>query len=125
MIDKRFVQEYWLAIATQDRDELRDFFNPKAIINWHDSNESFTLEEFIIANCDYPSSWTGEIQRIEWLKNKVITVTKVFSDDMIVHAVSFFEFVENEIMLLDEYWSECGEAPQWRLDKNIGRKIRG
>ena len=75
------------------------------------------MEEFIIANCDYPGSWTGEVKRIEYLSDKVITVTKVSSADVVIHAVSFFEFHENKIILLDEYWSESGEAPQWRLDK--------
>ena len=123
-MNEDFIKEYWQVVADQDRDKLRSFFDPKAIINWHDSNESFTVEEFIIANCDYPGSWAGEVKRIEYLSNKVITVTEVSSVDVVVYAVSFLEFSENKIILLDEYWSECGEAPQWRIDKKIGSKIK-
>ena len=123
-MNEDFIKEYWQVVADQDRDKLRNFFDPKAIINWHDSKESFTVEEFIIANCDYPGSWSGEVKRIEYLSDKIITVTEVSSVDVVVHAVSFLKFSENKIILLDEYWSECGEAPQWRLDKKIGSKIK-
>lgn len=29
------------------------------------TNEHFTVEEYIRANCEYPREWDGEIQRIE------------------------------------------------------------
>ena len=38
-------------------------------------------------------------------------------------VVSFFKFENDRILTLDEYWGECGDAPQWRLDKKIGKKI--
>ena len=29
-----------------------------------------------------------------------------------------------EIASVDEYWGDDGPAPQWRLDKHIGTKIK-
>ena len=95
-MNEDFIKEYWQVVADQDRDKLRSFFDPRAIINWHDSKESFTVEEFIIANCDYPGSWSGEVKRIEYLSDKIITVTEVSSVDVVVHAVSFLKFYENK-----------------------------
>lgn len=49
----------------QNADELRTFFHKNAYVNWHCSNEHFTVEEYIQANCEYPGEWCGEIERIE------------------------------------------------------------
>ena len=56
---------YWKAALQQNADEMRKFFHKDAYINWHNTNEHFTVEEFIRANCEYPGSWNGEIERIE------------------------------------------------------------
>ena len=55
------------------------------------TNEHFTVDEFIQANCEYPGEWDGEIQRIEYLKDTVITVVHVFSLDKTIscHVTSF------------------------------------
>lgn len=47
---KDLVLQYWKDAAEQDEDRLRKYFLPKASIKWHNSNELFTVEEFIIAN---------------------------------------------------------------------------
>lgn len=44
---------------------LRELFFSDAYINWHGTNEHFTVEEYIRANYKYPREWDGEIQRIE------------------------------------------------------------
>lgn len=54
------------------------------------------------------------------------TVTNVYSTDRNAsfHVTSFIEIDKDRIRLLDEYWSEDGKAPQWRLEKNIGKAIK-
>lgn len=126
MDKNQLITKYWHDVAEQNRDYLRDYFLPQAEIRWHDSNELFTLDEYIIANCEYPSNWQGEVERIEVMGDTVITVTRVWAKDnsIKVHAVSFFKFENDKILALDEYWGECGDIPQWRLDKKIGKKIK-
>lgn len=65
------------------------------------------------------------MERIEIRRRTVITVTRVFSPDNKIsfHATSFFEFEEDKIKELDEYWGDDGEAPQWRKEKKLGRPI--
>ena len=39
------------AVLKQDRTEIRSFFADDAVINWHCTNERFTVDEYILANC--------------------------------------------------------------------------
>lgn len=123
MID---IESFWDAVLCQDRSRIRAFFHDDAYIKWHCTNELFTVDEFIIANCEYPGEWAGEIERIEVIGDLTITVTQVYTKDrlMFFHAVSFIKTFEDKIVSIDEYWSDDGSAPQWRLEKKIGKTIK-
>jgi len=122
------VREFWREIAAQNEVSLRSYFSPDAIINWHNTKEQFAVDEFIMANCEYPGAWHGHVERIEVVcDDLVITVARVWAadGDSSYHAVSFFKFQGGKIVQLDEYWGDDGPPPQWRLDKQIGRPIHG
>ena len=121
---KRFVVQYWNHIAAQNEEELRKYFHENACIRWHNTNEQFNVSEFLRANCDYPGSWSGEVERIEHIGNIIITATRVWSEEKSFHVTSFFKMTEEKIGALDEYWGDDDIAPQWRIDKNVGRSIR-
>ena len=126
MDKSQVVIRFWKDVAAQDAVKLTEYFSPDAIINWHNTNEQFSVEEYMIANCDYPGDWHGNLERIELVtENLVISVARVWLADrsFSCHAVSFFQFREDRIIRLDEYWGEDGEAPQWRLDKKIGNPV--
>ncbi len=120
------VDALWKAILAQDEIEIRSYFHPDAYVNWHCTNEHFTLDEFIVANCEYPGEWDGEVERIEEIGTSVITVTHVYPKDKSVsfHVVSFMQLKEDKIIALDEYWSDDENPPKWRVDKHIGCKIK-
>ena len=59
------IRAFWSAVLSQDRKALPEYFCRGAVIRWHCSNERFTVEEYVRANCDYPGQWAGEIERIE------------------------------------------------------------
>jgi len=113
------------AVATQDATVLRSFFTDDAIINWHDSNESFNVDEYIRANCEYPGDWQADVIRTELSGNTPIFVAKVYNTEgFSVHVVSFVKLdASGKIVQLDEYFADSGEPPQWRKDMNIGRPI--
>ena len=48
------IQQFWSDVLAQRADEIRKYFHADAYVNWHCSNEHFTVEEFIRANCEYP-----------------------------------------------------------------------
>ncbi len=121
----KFATRYWNHIAAQDEGEIRKYFHEDAYVRWHNTNEHFNIEEFLRANCDYPGSWHGEVERVEHIGgNIIVTVARVWSEDNSFHVTSFFEMKDHKIMTLDEYWGEESTAPQWRIDKHIGQAIR-
>lgn len=119
------IKEFWNAVLRQDAKALKTFFKDTAYVNWHCTNEHFTVEQYIKANCEYPGTWDGTIERIEDLGNLIITVVNVFSNDsqISVHVVSFIELEEDKIIAMNEYWGDDGDAPKWRLDMKIGTTI--
>ena len=50
------VKQFWKAVLAQDEKEIRKYFHKDAYVNWHCTNEHFTIDEYIIANCEYPGS---------------------------------------------------------------------
>jgi hypothetical protein len=120
------VHNLWKSILTQDEQTLRTYFHEDACVNWHCTNEHFSVDEYLIANCEYPGDWDGVVERVEVLDDLLITVTKVYSKDRSAHfhVVSFIRIVDGKIISMDEYWADDGVAPQWRLDKQIGTTIK-
>lgn len=120
------INEYWKVALAQDANKMKDYFNENAYINWHNTNEHFTVDEFIRANCEYPDSWGGEVERIEELGDLIITTTHVYAKNkpLSFHVVSFIKVIDDKISSIDEYWGDDGLPPQWRLDKHIGTTIK-
>ena len=120
------IQQYWAAAVAQDASHMRTFFHTDAIIRWHNTNEQFTVEEFLRANCEYPGTWYGELDRTEQLGDLLISVAHIYSVEPAEshHVVCFMQLKDDRIAAMDEYWSEDGAAPQWRLDKAIGTAIK-
>lgn len=53
------IKQFWRAVLAQNEGEIRKYFHADAYVNWHCTNERFTVDEFIIANCEYPGEWEG------------------------------------------------------------------
>lgn len=125
MDKKSVIISFWKDVAEQNAVNLKQYFSKDALIKWHNTNELFTVEEYIIANCEYPGTWNGIVERVEEINNTVITVVRVYNSDasISVHATSFIKFDNDKIIDMDEYWGEDGQPPQWRLDKKIGTHI--
>lgn len=121
------VKDFWCVILNQQEKEIRLYFHPDAQIRWHNTNESFTVDEFIRANCEYPGNWDGTVERIVNISDElIITVTHVYSkEDKTVsfHVVSFICLKDDKIIAMDEYWGDDGQPPQWRLEKHLGKPI--
>lgn len=119
------IVQYWDAVLKQDAERMKKFFHLDAYICWHNTNEHFTVNEFIEMNCEYPGQWEGKIERVCYFEELIITVVNVFDfqQTMSFHVVSFIQLRDGKIASLDEYWGDDGVAPQWRLDKHIGRPI--
>ena len=120
------VRQFWADVLVQDADALPAYFRDDAVIRWHCTNEQFTVPEFVRANCEYPGSWSGEVERAHAFGDLVVTAARVWAADdpaTSFHAVSFIQLVGDKNASIDEYWGDDGPAPQWRLDKRIGTAI--
>ncbi len=126
MVTKDWLRRYWQAVAAQDARAMRAYFYPQAEIYWHNTNERFTLDGFLRANCEYPGAWNGEMERAEIQEECAVTVAHVWMADggPSFHVVSFFALQEGKISRIDEYWGDDGSAPQWRQDLRLGAPIR-
>jgi len=120
------VCKYWDAVLGQDAQAIRLHFAEDAVIRWHNTNECFTVPEFIRANCEYPGHWCGEVEHVVENGDTVITVTRVYDREKTVsfHAVTFLALREGRISSVDEYWGDDVQPPRWRQDLQLGRPIR-
>ncbi len=120
------IQNFFSAVLRQDAADLRAYFEPNAQVRWHCSNECFTVEEYIRANCEYPGDWDGELERIEQAGDTIIAAARVWPRDKTAffHVVSFIRLRDGLISEMDEYWSDDGPAPGWRQEMGIGERIR-
>lgn len=120
------IKKYWSAVLRQDADAMRTYFAPNAWVNWHNTNEHFTVEEFIRANCEYPGDWDGEVEQMIRTQTHIITAVHVCTKDQKLHfhVTSFIRVENDQILSIDEYWGDDGDAPQWRRELHIGSPIR-
>ena len=120
------IKQFWKAVLAQDEKEIRKYFHKDAYVNWHCTNEHFTIDEYLIANCEYPGEWDGIVERVEMINDLIITVTQIYPKDKSIsfHVTSFIQMKNDKIIAIDEYYADDSAAPQWRLDKHIGTPIR-
>lgn len=120
------IQQYWADVLRHDANAIRTYFAPNAWINWHNTNEHFTVEEFIRANCEYPGEWAGEIEQMMRTQSHIITATHVYTKDkkLHFHVTSFIRIEDEKIISIDEYWGDDADAPQWRRELHIGSSIK-
>ncbi len=120
------IHAFWKAVLDQTAEAIPAFFAEDAVIRWHCTNEQFTVEEFVKANCEYPDDWAGEIERALQTPEGCVTATHVHTKDgrLHFHVVSFMTICDGKISALDEYWGDDGPAPRWRRDMKIGRPIQ-
>ena len=118
-------KKFFHAVITQDAEALRFFFHSNAWIEWICTNEHFSVEEYIRANCEYPGNWCGAIEKYVSMEAEQILVSKVWPKDESAsfHAVSFIKVTDGKIAAMTEYWADDGSAPEWRREMNIGRPI--
>jgi len=125
------VHDFFDAVVRQDAEKLRTFFEPDALIFWTNTNEQFTVDEYIRVNCEYPGKWNGHID--EWhiiagYEKKMVFEAKVWNDvgaaSRTVSIISFGDTENELIQQLVECWGDVSEPPEWRQKMNIGKRYK-
>jgi len=102
------------------------------MIFWANTNEQFTVDEYVRVNCEYPGIWHGwmeefdEIVPFDWHEPKMFYIARVWDDDgnasRVVGRIDFSDTEKQLIRLLCEYWSDIGEPPEWRREMKVGKR---
>ncbi len=108
---------YWNAVIEQKAEKMRSFIADDAVIKWVCSDEVFTKDEFIKANCFYPGIWKAERIFFNKIDNLFISVHRVWNEAGESHHVtSYMEVLGDKLTNLTEFWAEDGTAPAWRKE---------
>ncbi len=120
------VTRLWNDIGSQYWSKLTRYFTETAVIEWPNTNEYFTPEEWKTANEQYPGKWNTEIKSRFTNVDTVITVTLISNDadDLSLYATSFFQFKDDRIVYLTEYFSENVLPPAWRTALCISEIVK-
>lgn len=114
-----------MSLTKENKEILRKYFDENASILWYETNEKFTLEEYLQVNSEYPDEWIGEIKRIEEKNDLIIFVGEVKPKDnsFCCYCTSFVKIKDNKILSLEEFWTKVSSPPEWRKELKIGTPI--
>lgn len=78
---------------------MHAFFHPEADINWHNTNEHFTEDEFIRVNSEYSDSFRGNVEWVEVIGDLFIAVMHVYGEHAPIsaHATAFIKVRDSKI----------------------------
>ena len=121
MSNEEIVKQFWQLFDTGQIDEAGELLHDDFICEWITTGEKFNKEQFIKVNKDYPLSWYTKLQQYYDVKNKGISIVHVYSDEAEArfYVTSIYEFKENSILRVEEYWATCEEVPKWRKSYSI------
>lgn len=114
MTKKELAAAFWKTMSEQRFEDLKGFFDEEALVFWPNTEEMFTVDQFIKANAAYPGTWDETVKQIYEIENGMITETLVDDHRISFYAISIFEIKDDKIVSLKEFWSNNGEAPDWR-----------
>ncbi len=82
-----------------------------AEITWPNTEEVFTLDEFIAVNEDYPGEWEEEVLKCYETGDMIISETMVKGQEVSFLAIGFFTIQGGKITALREYWTAVEAVP--------------
>ncbi|MBN2504937.1 MAG: nuclear transport factor 2 family protein [Bacilli bacterium] len=114
------VREFWEALGRQDYDTVKSFFTDNAVIYWPNTNEKFTVENYIHVNKTYPGTWDFAFESLKIFDSQALSVVRILSRDRkeSLRAISLFGFTDGRISELTEYFAMDEEVPLWRQSSN-------
>lgn len=114
---RNLVTELWHAFDQRNWDSAHKLLHKNLVVHWPHSRERFLgPDNFIAANRAYPGSWRITLTRMHETETGVVTVVKVSDGTLDFYATSFFEFLDEKIVSIEEYWASGEKPPQWRID---------
>jgi hypothetical protein len=101
------VRAWWKSIDQRDFEAATRLCASTARVDWPLSNERMaTIDDWRAVNEHYPGTWNATITALIADRDSVVTVTRVFDDDVSAIAISFFTIRDGLISKVVEYWPE-------------------
>ncbi|MCL5037607.1 MAG: hypothetical protein M1269_10915 [Chloroflexi bacterium] len=123
---EEIIETFWRLFDEGNFDEAGSFMDTDVIVLWPNTREIFKgRDKFILVNKKYPGRWRIFPDKIFSKDNIVISVVKVEADDKTTsfYTISFFEFQNNLIHRITEYWGSNCEPPQWRQKEGLSERF--
>ena len=64
MSKKSIIMALWAAMNKQNWQKISDYFCSDATIFWNNTNEKFSVSEFVEVNSSYPGNWKIQVERL-------------------------------------------------------------
>jgi len=122
---EKLIRQFWTYFNQRKFESVRPLLHKEFELIWETTEEIFPSRDALInVNRDYPGNWYTIPQRIELFDKGAVSVVLVYSDDIPdrFYATSFYEFKDNLISKITEYWATVEKAPEWRNKYSISKK---
>jgi ketosteroid isomerase-like protein len=114
---RQIIERYWQTMNTNDWRAVGALLHDDYVLVWPQSGELIRgRENFISVNAHYPADGVWRFTVLRVIADEAGTVTDVTATNgtRTDRAVSFFEFRDDLVWRMTEFWPEPFEAAAWR-----------
>ena len=111
------INKLWNLFDERKYLETRDLFHDECKVIMESSREVFkNIDLYLQMNCDYPGNWRTVLEKVEILDEGAVSLVHVFSseEEGEFYATTFYEFKDELIYEMKEYWATVEPQPEWR-----------
>ena len=117
MTAKEVVQNFWLAMQSNDFAKAGEWLSDDYVLDWPMSGERIIgRDNFVAVNSFYPANgrWEFTIHSLLCEGNRVVSDVGVTDGVVKARAITYSTVKNNKIVKQLEFWPDPYEAPDWR-----------
>ena len=117
MTPKEVVQNYWLAMQTNDFTKASEWLSEDYELTWPMSGERIIgRDNFVAVNSYYPANgeWHFVINSLLADGEEVVSDVSITDGIVKARAITYSTVKNNQIVKQLEFWPDPYEAPAWR-----------
>ena len=114
---RQSVERYWRTMNTNDWRAVGALLHDDFVLIWPQSGERFRgRENFIAVNANYPAAgaWRFTVHSVVADEAGAATDVGVTDGERNDRVITFFEFRDDLILRMTEFWPDPFEAAAWR-----------
>jgi len=115
---KQAVESFWKDMNHHEWERLQSYFHTDAKISWPNTDEIFTVEDYLRVNRLYPGQWKLTLEDVQMTERNIVSIVLIQNKELFqsLRAVTFFRFESGLIVSLTEYFADDAKAPKWRAE---------